>query len=248
MKDKLDKIKAKKNLNLIIIFMLFLFLYCYVMYTGVGRSKSTYELSGGNDLISQRLQEIIPYSSKNDLSYLTAYQNKKVEINDINNDILLTMAYKFSPSKNSSSFKEILERIYGNSLFLVNKNFNVNDFVECRYNDLTLEYMCIEETNQKELYDVARKIEKLTIKNNIYTLDERVIFYSKEIVNGKETYKVYEDANYQKVVKEFREADLKKQDLNNYLWQNYGDKEIKYQSIFKMNGNSYSWVSTERIN
>ena len=206
MKKRLKNIsKAKKNLTIVILFMLFLFTYCYLMYTGVGnRLDETYQLNGGSDLISQRLQEIIPYSSKNDLTYMTAYQTKNVTKSDISNDILLTIAYYNSSNKSANDFKDVIDRYYGATNFLINKNFSVNSILECTYEDVTLTYNCKENKSPDLLYDVARKIDKLIIKDNKYYLTEKVAFYEKEIKNDEIIYKIYNNANYQNVVGEFK--------------------------------------------
>ena len=229
----LDKVKA--NLTMIIAFMIFLFAYCYVMYTNVGDKmpidlNETIEIEGGQDLISQRLKEIVPFSEVMDPSYLTAYQEAKVDNTEVANDIFLQMATNNSQSKSYSTYKDILERLYGNNLFIVFKNFNVNGKLKCEYDNRALFYQCSDIEYNGPLYTAKRTIANLKFTDNYYYLEELVTFYSIEQQNEITKYKVYSDYTYQNVVGEFTNKELNNQNIEDYLKQNYDQYNQKYQS------------------
>ncbi len=227
--------KVKKKIALIFAIMAFLFTYCYVMYTKLDSNEgSRIIIDGGNDLISNRLQAIIPFSSSHNI-YLNAYQNGKVTISDIDNDVLLMKAYENSENKNLAEFKEILERLYGNNIFLINRDFTYDDNY-CTYNNEKLEYSCEKKANNDPIYNVYRKINKLDIVGNDYTLEEKVIFYKDD--NGKIT--IYTDNTYKNEI-----TTLENSNLEEY-YKNNKDKFITYKSKFKVNNSSYEWLSTEK--
>ena len=228
--------KVKKKIALIFAIMAFLFTYCYVMYTKLDSSEgSRIIIDGGNDLISNRLQAIIPFAASHDI-YLNAYQNGKVTISDIDNDILLMKAYENSENKTLTEFKEILERLYGNNIFLINRDFTYDDNY-CTYNSEKLEYNCEKRENNDSVYNVYRKINRLDIVGNDYTLEEKVIFYKDD--NGKIT--IYTDNTYENEITTLEDSDLEE------YYKNNKDKFITYKSRFRVNNSSYEWLRTEKV-
>src|SRR5690625_3545896 len=87
----------KTNVVLAFIILLLLFTICLVLYSKWNNEKidvnTNINFEGGNDLLSQELQNIIPYVTTNNPGYLMAYQDKYVTLKQIDNDILLTKGY-----------------------------------------------------------------------------------------------------------------------------------------------------------
>lgn len=248
MKKKKEQ-NAKKQATFVLAIMVFLFTYCYVMYTGLGNNNAMHtnvELIGGNDVISRRLQEIIPYTPKIDAKMVTAYQDKKIINTDIDNDILLMKAYETVENKTYMNFNKVLERLYGTNLFLVNKNFNPTGKISCEYDNNTMKYTCTEEEYTGIIYDCARLINKLNINDNDYFLTEDIIFYSQEVSDGEILYKIYKDASYTEVVASFVEDNIN-MDIKQYLMNKYSIYINTYKSSFTVNNSTYRWLSTEKI-
>lgn len=226
--------KAKKNITLIFAIMVFLFTYCYVMYTKLGpKENSQIIIDGGNDLISNRLQTIIPFYPSNNI-YLNAYQNNKTTISNIDNDVLLMKAYENSENKTFTEFKKVLERMYGNNIFLINRDFIIDNNY-CTFDNKNLKYNCLVKDNDNSIYNIYRQIEKLNIINNEYTLFEKVIFYQE--IDGKIT--IYTDNTYSKEIATIENS------IEQY-YQNNKEVALTYKSQFKVNNNSYEWLSTEK--
>lgn len=246
MKRASEKVKA--NIILIISFMIFLFTYCFVMYTDMGSNKNVeintnIEIKGGNDLVSQRLEEIIPYVTKTDALVKTAYQENLVNSDSIDNNVFLLKAYQNSEDKSLKAFNEVLVRLYSNNLFIVNNDFNVDGTINCSYDSQTLNYHCNEQTYDGIRYKVYREINKLNIQENNYYLDENVIFYSEEGSSNNITYKIYSDSTYQNEVETFM---LNSNETIEDVLKSKSEK-LQYRSKFMINKNNYRWLSTERI-
>ncbi len=244
----MEKIKA--NITMVIAFMIFLFAYCYVMYTDVGHKNDidlneTIEIEGGDDLVSQKLANIIPFSAVTDPSYLTAYQDKMADNSSVNNDVFLFMATKHSQSKSYNSFKDVLERLYGNNLFIVFRSFNVDGKLNCSYDNNASFYQCKEEAYEGITYNANRNIDKLKLMENGYFLEESVIFYSQD---NNLNYQVYSDYTYQNVIGTFTNDDLNGITIEDFLTKNYAQFSQKYQSKFGIFNDTYRWLYTERIN
>ncbi len=121
----------EKNIVLITSLIIFFIVFCFVMYTGGEQPKeldpnNPLDVAGGSKMVAERLEKIIPYSAINDLKYQTAYQKNKVSTDDIANDIFLQMAYNNSEEKTFTAFQTTLTRLYGDNLFIMNHDFNVN--------------------------------------------------------------------------------------------------------------------------
>lgn len=245
MKKELNKVK--KNILFIFAIMLFLFIFCFLFYTKIGRNLVNFspnvEIKGGTDKISQRLAEIIPFWPVSDLEYTVAYQMGKTTNNEIHNDIFLRLAYENTDIKSQKRFNEIISRLYGGNLFIINKNFNVDGSLDCQYMENSLNYECLNKTYFGKIYSVARENEKLNIANNEYFLQEKVIFYT---VEGK-NYTIYSDADYKQVIANFTADDIKNLTPHDYIMGKYNANSQQYLSKFTIHNNTYRWVSTERI-
>lgn len=247
--DDLDKVKA--NITLIIAFMIFLFAYCYVMYTKVGSENNLngiLNIDGGTESIAERLEQIIPFSEITDLKYVTAYQDKLITSTEIENDIFLQKAYENSASKYYSNFKETLNRLYGDNLFLINQSFNVNGKIECKYDDQELYYQCQEKKYDGLIYDAIRTVVNLELAEENYNLVENIIFYTYIEEPEAIKYQIYADEKYQNLVGEFTSKDLNNQNISEYIIDNYKKYELKYISKFIINSGTYCWIKTERLN
>ncbi|MEG1506828.1 MAG: hypothetical protein RR478_04970, partial [Bacilli bacterium] len=101
MKKDIEDIKY--DLKIVLTIMIFLFLLCFILYSGMFKKSdkinvnTNIEYSGGNDIISNQLQNIIPYVETLDSSFTGAYSKNITTLENINNDIFLTMAYLNSP-------------------------------------------------------------------------------------------------------------------------------------------------------
>ncbi len=240
---------AKKQMTFVLALMVFLFAYCYIMYTGLGNNNllhTNVELKGGDDVISVRLQEIIPFIPKVDASIITAYQNRKILNTDIDNDVLLMKAYENSEIKTNVSFNTVLERLYGTNLFLVNKDFNPTGSLNCTYDSNTMKYTCSTQEYNDIIYDCVRYINKLNINENNYYLTEDVIFYSHEVSEDGILYKIYTDATYSEMVSSFTESNVNT-DIEKYLMDKYQIYTNTYKSNFTVSKSTYRWFSTEKI-
>lgn len=118
----------KTNVVLAFIILLLLFTICLVLYSKWNNEKidvnTNINFEGGNDLLSQELQNIIPYVTTNNPGYLMAYQDKYVTLKQIDNDILLTKGYFHHQENtfNSGMMINSLYELYGSEVFIVNNN------------------------------------------------------------------------------------------------------------------------------
>lgn len=238
--------KVKNKIILILSLMIILLIYCFIMYTGVGNNNNNpnFEIIDANNLISQRLSEVIPFVSLIDSNLNTAYQAKKVTNKNISNPIFLMKAYQNTTTKSNQSFMEVLKRLYGNNIFIVQESFNLSGSINCQYDEKLLNYKCGETDYDGIIYDVSRQFTNLGINNDNYLLKENIIFYSREVGEEEIIYKVYNDYNFKEEVGEFKDTDLN-QDIDTYLFNNYAKYSKKYLSNFKYSNNTYRWLSTE---
>lgn len=116
MKNKFEH--AKADVILIISIMTLLFTLCIVLYTDTFLRdtkmdiETSVELQGGKEASSIKLQELIPYQDIRNKKYVTAYQDKKTNIEDIHNSVILATAYS----------KINLNEFSGNDLLKKNKS------------------------------------------------------------------------------------------------------------------------------
>ena len=242
--------EIKSNIILAFIILLLLFTLCLVLYTQWNNENinvtTNINFEGGNDTLSQKLQNIIPYVFTNSPNYLMAYQDKYVTLKDIDNDILLTKGYFHhqNSSFNSGDMISNLYNLYGNNAFIVNKDFNVNGKNSCTYNDqifncTTLEYDGI-------LYKADRKVAKINISDNKISLIENILFYSEEKVDDVTHYHIYKDGLYKDSLLTVTSNDLVRANIpfTMYINKYLSDNIVTYQSDFIINKNNYNWIGT----
>ncbi len=242
----------KKNIVLITSLIIFIIVFGFVMYTGGEQaqeldSDNPLDVANGSKMVAERLEKIIPYSAINDLKYQTAYQKNKTTAEDIANDIFLQMAYNNSEEKTYTAFQTTLTRLYGDNLFIMNHDFNINGQVKCTSSNALNQYNCEDTTADGPIYDIIADYTKLNIENDIYYLTQEVYFYSKEETDDGVTYTLYFDYQYQNVVAKFTDKDLNNQDVASFIKTKYAGYKSTYLSKFDLNKNSYRWLSTERI-
>ena len=243
---------VKNNIILIISIMTFMFTLCFVLYSTMNKNEfdinTTLELKDGNDVISKNLEGIIPTSVKIDKSINTAYQNSIVTYRDIDNDIYLLKAYKLSNNYNYKDMNNVLKKLYGNSLFIINNSFNVNGTDKCVYDSLTKVYNCTTVEYTGILYDTYRKIDNVSISNNEYFLNESVIFYSFDYRGKELRYNIYNDSTYNDFVISFTASDISKDlSFDQYIEANFLSSANIYRSKFLLIKNNYQWINTERL-
>ena len=202
---------------------------------------------GGTDSLSLELQNLIPYVTINNKDYKTAYQDRLVTVNEINNDILLTKGvYSVNTTSiTSNQLVDIISNMYGNDIFIVNKSFTVNGKNYCNYdND---KYTCETLDYDGILYKADRDINSVSINDNKIYLEESILFYSEETNNNVTLYNVYDNGLYSNIVLSFTSDDIKKDGLeyDEYINKHLGRRRVEYLSSFVINGNNYNWVSTE---
>lgn len=252
MENKIKEIKG--NILLAFSILLLLFTICIIIYKNNTPDKSNnmhintnLSFDGGTDRLSQELQYIIPYVTINNPQYLTAYQNKKVTIKDIANEILLTKGYFNNMKSNTFSIEELSAKIsdlYGQNIFIINQSFNVNGKNSCIYEDF--QYNCQEEANNEKLYKADREIMNVNISDSYLYLTENILFYSEETVENVTYYNVYNNGLYEKIIFSFDSNNLinENMDLTEYISNYLEDKRVLYQSSFIINNNKYNWVET----
>lgn len=251
MKDIKD---AKGSILLAFAILLLLFTICIVMYNinwGNENNKMSINTNitfdGGDDALSQELQYIIPYVTTNSTEYVTAYQDKEVEVSDVNNDVLLTKGYFNNMESNTFDSGVLLSKIsdlYGSDLFIVNKSFNVNGSNECIYSDRV--YTCNEVDYNGILYKADRDISNINISEDTIYLTEDILFYSEEKIQNITEYKVYNNGLYERVVLTFTSNDLESENVSfeQYIVDNLSGLRVQYQSSFIMNDDNYNWIGT----
>ena len=249
---KKNLVKFQKRAGYLFILMAFLFLFCFLCYTKVGRNiiipqtPVNTEITDQDNVIAKRLAEIIPFVNINDLKYTTAYQEQKITNADIANEVFLKIAYDNITERNQSNFNDYITRLYGGNLFIINKSFNVDGVVTCTFKE-DLSYDCLTKTYSGITYSLVRSITKLSIIDDDYYLNEDVIFYTFEEVNGKIIYTIYDNSNYQNKIATFTDEERQNYAVTDYILAKYKTAIRKYQSKFIINNNTYRWQSTERI-
>ncbi|HIS12649.1 MAG TPA: hypothetical protein IAB40_06015 [Candidatus Onthocola stercoravium] len=240
----------KTNVVLAFIILLLLFTICLVLYSKWNNEKidvnTNINFEGGNDLLSQELQNIIPYVTTNNPGYLMAYQDKYVTLKQIDNDILLTKGYFHHQENtfNSGMMINSLYELYGSEVFIVNNNFNVNGKNDCTYDNYT--YTCTTLEYEGTLYKADRDIVNVNINDNKLSLIENILFYSEETIQGVTYYRIYNNGLYVTSTLTITSNDLKKANVSfdNYISNNLSDSRVTYQSDFVINENNYNWIGT----
>ena len=246
-------IQVKNNIVVILIFMIFLFTLCFVLYSARNKNEmdinTSIELDNGQDVISQNLQSIIPTSEKIDKNIRTAYQTKIATYREIDNDVFLMKAYKLASNYSYKDMYNILKKIYGNNLFIINNSFNVNGIDKCNYDSALKIYKCKSVEYKGTTYGTYRKVERVNISNNNYYLTEKVVFYSTNNINDEIKYSVYTDSTYSDAIVNFTNNDFNTKDIGveEYIAQNYYGNANIYRSKFILIKNNYQWVNTERL-
>ena len=194
------------------------------------------------------MQNIIPYVTTNDTKYITAYQDRNVNISKIHNDIILTKGYFNNIKDNEFKSSVLLDKIselYGNDIFIVHKAFNVNGKDNCEYVDNT--YRCNENSYDGILYKADRKIINTDIGSDFIYLTEDVLFYSEESIQNITYYNIYENGLYDKVVLSFTSNDVDKENitLSDYFAKYLDNKRVEYKSKFGINNDHYYWIGTD---
>ena len=255
---KYDVREGKENIILGFIILILLLVVCSLLYINNWINKedsndmnvnTVINFNGGSDSLSLELENLIPYVTINNNEYKTAYQDKLVNINDINNDILLTKGV-YLINKESISNNElinVLSNMYGNELFIVNKSFNVNGKNRCNYIDDV--YNCDIIEYEGILYRADRDIEGISISDDKIYLDESILFYSEELRDGITYYQVYDNGLYDNMVLSFTSEDVENDDLefDEYIDKHIYRRRVSYRSSFIINEDNYNWVSTELI-
>ena len=219
---KYDSKEGKENIILGFIIFILLIVICALLYINGYINKDSNDnmdintvlnFDGGTDNLSLELENLIPFVTINNNEYKSAYQDKLVSINDINNDILLTKGV-YSINKENISSNELISTInnmYGSGLFIINKNFNVNGKNGCNFEDDV--YMCDEIEYNGILYKADRDISNISISDNYLYLDESILFYSEENIDGVINYHVYDNGLYENLVLSFTSIDVENDDL-----------------------------------
>lgn len=248
---KENNVKSYVILSFVIIILLFTI--CIAIYKNgqnedLFEVKTSFRVNNENDLFSLQLQNIIPYVTTNDTKYITAYQDRNVNISKIHNDIILTKGYFNNIKDNEFKSSVLLDKIselYGNDIFIVHKAFNVNGKDNCEYVDNT--YRCNENSYDGILYKADRKIINTDIGNDFIYLTEDVLFYSEESIQNITYYNIYENGLYDKVVLSFTSNDVDKENitLSDYFAKYLDNKRVEYKSKFGINNDHYYWIGTD---
>ena len=248
---KENNVKSYVILSFVIIILLFTI--CIAIYKNgqneaLFEVKTSFKIHNENDLFSGKLQNIIPYVTTNDTKYITAYQDRNVNISKIHNDIILTKGYFNNIKDNEFKSSVLLDKIselYGNDIFIVHKAFNVNGKDNCEYVDNT--YRCNENSYDGILYKADRKIINTDIGNDFIYLTEDVLFYSEESIQNITYYNIYENGLYDKVVLSFTSNDVDKENitLSDYFAKYLDNKRVEYKSKFGINNDHYYWIGTD---
>ena len=249
--------KKEKNVKSYVILSFFiiilLFTICIAIYKNgqnenLFEVKTSFRVNNENDLFSLQLQNIIPYVTTNDTKYITAYQDRNVNISKIHNDIILTKGYFNNIKDNEFKSSVLLDKIselYGNDIFIVHKAFNVNGKDDCEYVDNT--YRCNENSYDGILYKADRRIINTDIGSDFIYLTEDVLFYSEESIQNITYYNIYENGLYDKVVLSFTSNDVDKENitLSDYFAKYLDNKRVEYKSKFGINNDHYYWIGTD---
>lgn len=252
---KYDAKEGKENIILGFIIFILLLVICILLYVNNWINKDSSDMDvntvvnfdGGTDSLSLELENLIPYVTVNNKEYKSAYQDKLVTIKDIDNKILLTKGmYSVSESKiDSNELINIVSNMYGNDKIIVNESFNVNGKNNCEY--INQEYVCNILDYEGILYKADRDIENISISDDKIYLDESILFYSEESIDGVVEYKVYSNGLYEEVLLEFNSNDVNEDNLtlDEYINKHLTRRRVSYRSSFIINNDHYNWISTE---
>ena len=252
---KYDAKEGKENIILGFIIFILLLVICILLYVNNWINKDSSDMDvntvvnfdGGTDSLSLELENLIPYVTVNNKEYKSSYQDKLVTIKDIDNKILLTKGmYSVSESKiDSNELINIVSNMYGNDKIIVNESFNVNGKNNCEYIDQ--EYVCNIIDYEGILYKADRDIENISISDDKIYLDESILFYSEESIDGVVEYKVYSNGLYEEVLLEFNSNDVNEDNLtlDEYINKHLTRRRVSYRSSFIINNDHYNWISTE---
>lgn len=252
---KYDAKEGKENIILGFIIFILLLVICILLYVNNWINKDSSDMDvntvvnfdGGTDSLSIELENLIPYVTVNNKEYKSAYQDKLVTIKDIDNKILLTKGmYSVSESKiDSNELINIVSNMYGNDKIIVNESFNVNGKNNCEY--INQEYVCNILDYEGILYKADRDIENISISDDKIYLDESILFYSEESIDGVVEYKVYSNGLYEEVLLEFNSNDVNEDNLtlDEYINKHLTRRRVIYRSSFIINNDHYNWIGTE---
>ncbi len=252
---KYDAKEGKENIILGFIIFILLLVICILLYVNNWINKDSSDMDvntvvnfdGGTDSLSLELENLIPYVTVNNKEYKSAYQDKLVTIKDIDNKILLTKGmYSVSESKiDSNELINIVSNMYGNDKIIVNESFNVNGKNNCEY--INQEYVCNILDYEGILYKADRDIENISISDDKIYLDESILFYSEESIDGVVEYKVYSNGLYEEVLLEFNSNDVNEDNLtlDEYINKHLTRRRVIYRSSFIINNDHYNWIGTE---
>lgn len=252
---KYDAKEGKENIILGFIIFILLLVICILLYVNNWINKDSSDMDvntvvnfdGGTDSLSLELENLIPYVTVNNKEYKSAYQDNLVTIKDIDNKILLTKGmYSVSESKiDSNELINIVSNMYGNDKIIVNESFNVNGKNNCEY--INQEYVCNILDYEGILYKADRDIENISISDDKIYLDESILFYSEESIDGVVEYKVYSNGLYEEVLLEFNSNDVNEDNLtlDEYINKHLTRRRVSYRSSFIINNDHYNWISTE---
>lgn len=252
---KYDAKEGKENIILGFIIFILLLVICILLYVNnwINKDSSDMDINtvvnfdGGTDSLSIELENLIPYVTVNNKEYKSAYQDNLVTIKDIDNKILLTKGmYSVSESKiDSNELINIVSNMYGNDKIIVNESFNVNGKNNCEY--INQEYVCNILDYEGILYKADRDIENISISDDKIYLDESILFYSEESIDGVVEYKVYSNGLYEEVLLEFNSNDVNEDNLtlDEYINKHLTRRRVSYRSSFIINNDHYNWISTE---
>ena len=233
---KYDAKEGKENIILGFIIFILLLVICILLYVNNWINKDSSDMDvntvvnfdGGTDSLSLELENLIPYVTVNNKDYKSAYQDNLVTIKDIDNKILLTKGmYSVSESKiDSNELINIVSNMYGNDKIIVNESFNVNGKNNCEY--INQEYVCNIIDYEGILYKADRDIENISISDDKIYLDESILFYSEESIDGVVEYKVYSNGLYEEVLLEFNSNDVKEDNftLDEYITQHLTRRRV----------------------
>ena len=252
---KYDAKEGKENIILGFIIFILLLVICILLYVNNWINKDSSDMDvntvvnfdGGTDSLSLELENLIPYVTVNNKEYKSAYQDNLVTIKDIDNKILLTKGmYSVSESKiDSNELINIVSNMYGNDKIIVNESFNVNGKNNCEY--INQEYVCNILDYEGILYKADRDIENISISDDKIYLDESILFYSEESIDGVVEYKVYSNGLYEEVLLEFNSNDVNEDNLtlDEYINKHLTRRRVSYRSSFIINNDHYNWIGTE---
>lgn len=219
-----------------------------------------------NDELIQKLYSYIPaieYKIQKN-----AYQDKKITINELQNDFILSVAFTKLSLKNEDKKKisdeynvdsgwysfdaNILQNkvkeLYGENVNIPNQTFDDGAGVVCSYSNGEYMYSVGGGSNES-LMPVSKIVEAYSQNDEIYIITKNTTFVSNA---ENEKGSLYTDSTLANKIKDYQDEKYIAMDGNKiaeYIIKNDEKIMINYKHTFKKDTNgNYYWVSTEPIN